>query len=195
VKLNNLILEAKFIKDKVYFEEDSKNFYIINIETKEQNTYNKKYYKVWFEGRWSGNKHLLILDKNHKKLEEYWNVYTEFGNRPGDDVIGLDPEIKSMKSARNINVSNTEMIKTLKTKGFKEYKGSPEFKGKHYTNKKLIISIPNKNNGNISFFVRDYDVKNGTTKKTVKTLDDLIDVAIEKDLKGVLKVLKRLKVN
>lgn len=194
MKLKDL-LEAAFVKDPVYFEGDGDKFYIINIETKEQDTYNSKYYHVWWEGQWSGNKHLVVIaNSNHQKIKEYWNVHTELGNKPTDFVIGLDTEIKSMKTARNFNKSNDDLFKVLKQKRFKEYKGegSPDFKGKQWTNEKLVVSIPDKNKDEYKAYFRDFDEKNGTTLKTVKTLEDFEELVSEKNLKGVLQVLKRL---
>lgn len=105
-----------------------------------------------------------------------------------------DDGIKSMKTARNFNKSNDDLFKVLKQKRFKEYKGegSPDFKGKQWTNEKLVVSIPDKNKDEYKAFFRDFDEKNGTTLKTIKTLEDFEELVGEKNLKGVLQVLKRL---
>ncbi len=99
MKLKFLIEKEQYIADDVYYEDDKNKIYIINIKTKQQDTFNKKFYTVWWEGIWSGRKQLIIYNRKNDRVATYANVNTKLGNLPADKPTS-DPKIDSMKKAR-----------------------------------------------------------------------------------------------
>jgi len=67
------LFEAKFILDKVYYEEDDKNIYVIYTGSKKQDTYSKKHYYIYG----GASKSLQIYVMGGKLVAEYrsagWN--------------------------------------------------------------------------------------------------------------------------